>query len=235
MAITFDAATIDTSFTGGSSATVSATIGGSADFLQLNFGTYASINGGTAGGISGVTWNGTSMVQKVTATQAADVAEGVAIYGLVAPATGTHNAVINFSPNCPFGGGVVIASWIGVDQTTPVDATASFASLTGTSPQALSVSVSAGGFASDCIQIDGAPTADGSQTGIAANVQGGDYIGASYKASASAMQWTFSGTHRLAHAIIAIKAASGGGGTTFIVNRMMMPIPASRRTRIIQL
>ncbi len=45
-----------------------------------------------------------------------------------------------------------------------------------------------------------------------------------------------SGTTRASACEIGIwELAGGGGGTTFVVNRMMMPIPGQRRTRIIQL
>ncbi len=205
-AITLLHATTDNSFSGGGTATYSLTVDASTDFLEIQWISYASVYN-----ISSVVWNGVTMTQLVASTLTVDTGEDAAIYGLAAPATGTHNLVINFSPNCPYGGAIVEKDWSGVDQTTPVDNTAGINPAVPASPQTLSITVSAGGVASDVVNTGGAtPIVDGSQTEDFNSTAGGDHFGSSHKASASAMTWTWmsSTPSALSHVIIALKVAS---------------------------
>ncbi len=198
----------DTSFTGGSTATISLTVNGSADFLEIDWFANACV-----ASITGVTWNGVSMTQHITSTLTSDLGDGIAIYGLVAPATGTHNLVISFSPSCSFGGVVIEKDWSGVDQTTPVDDTAAINnSYFASSPETLSITTSTNGVASDAMmRTGGTVTVSGGQTQDANTAFGSDATAASHLLSATAMSWTFTGTPtNTFHAIIALKEASGG-------------------------
>ena len=91
------------------------TAAGSNRFLLV----CANIWLGPAPTVTGITYNGTSMtlVASINLGGGSNNAS-LYIYGLVNPATGTHNVVISVDGNCKIG--AVSSSCITVDQTTPV-------------------------------------------------------------------------------------------------------------------
>lgn len=74
---------------------------------------------------TGVTFNGVALTLLAAATQTAEFS----IWGLVAPASGSHNVVVTFSGAAAFAGSAYAASWTGVNQTTPVNTTATRATV----------------------------------------------------------------------------------------------------------
>ena len=74
--------------------------------------------------VSSVIYNGSNLTLQVATTTPTVNSSTWAIYSLIAPSTGTHNATVTFSGNSnPFF--VCWESWYNVNQTTPVDATSS--------------------------------------------------------------------------------------------------------------
>lgn len=132
------------------------------------------------------------------------------------PATGIDTYNIDWSDTAVRTGGVAIYAMSGVDQTTPVAATAFDDSVSG--DPSVTISASAGQLTMDGTgtQYDSL-TAGGSQTAVLDTDVAGDACGSSHLADAvSAMSWTTSGggTRWAQVAIVFGEAAGGGGGAT---------------------
>jgi prepilin-type N-terminal cleavage/methylation domain-containing protein len=98
-----------------SSMTVSHTTGSGSDRLML---VGISYNNDDYETVTGVTYNGTALTEVGTENNADDAR--VCIYSLVAPDTGTHNVVINFSDALNQGAIAGVVTFTGVDQSTPL-------------------------------------------------------------------------------------------------------------------
>ena len=106
-----------------SSITVSHTTGSGSNRLML---VGISYNNDDYETVTGVTYNGTSLTQVGTVNNSDDAR--VCIYSLVAPDSGTHNVIINFSDALNDGAIAGVVTFTGVDQSTPLG---TFASSTG--------------------------------------------------------------------------------------------------------
>ena len=98
-----------------SSMTVSHTTGSGSDRLML---VGISYNNDDYETVTGVTYNGASLTEVGTGNNSDDAR--VYIYSLVAPDSGTHNVVINFSDALNQGAIAGIVTFTGVDQSTPL-------------------------------------------------------------------------------------------------------------------
>lgn len=220
--MSFDQSTEYTSFGGGASVTAPATIGVTANFVEVQFGGFATVSNAGTGTITGATWAGAAMTEWVRAVvTGADLSEDAIIFGKTGPTTGTQNAVISFSPSSAYGGHVVIKSWIGVDQTTPVGVTATNNSASQASPDTLSIVAPAGGIVSDFITTNTTSiTVGGSQTQDANSAfGGGNTQGSSHLAAGTTMSWSWTGTARLGHCAIGMNVA-GASSIAFIAENL---------------
>lgn len=209
MAIAFDASSNGT-ISGSSSITVAHTCTGANLALVV-----AAACPNSSDFLSGatVTYNGVSMGSpRVSVSSFASLV--VYVWVLAAPATGTHNIVI--TPTSSAFIDLIAASFTGVDQTTPVDATNSGTNGFAVSPFSTSITVSAGGVAVDMFSKRATAaglTAGGAQTQVASTNDSVAIASMSYLAAATAMSWTFSDFEPVvAQAIVALKAGAGGGG-----------------------
>ena len=114
--LTVDAVSSGTT-SGGSSITISHTIGSGSDRLML---VGVSMNNDGYETVTGVTWNGTALTP--VGTEANDDDARVEIWRLVAPSTGTHNVVVTFSAALEQEAHAGVVTFTGVDQTTPLGA-----------------------------------------------------------------------------------------------------------------
>jgi hypothetical protein len=121
MAIAFDAAS--EGYASGTSLTVSHTVTGSAPLLIACVGTN-----GTNDTVTGVTYNGVAMTQLGTVE---NTYNRLYIYGLLAPATGTHDIVVSNSASV--GIRLRAASYSGAKQSGLPDAVATWSTASGTS------------------------------------------------------------------------------------------------------
>jgi len=137
MAIAFDSATphtADLSFTG--SYTFSHTCTGSDRYLIVEATTILT----TGGSVTGITYNGVSM----SLLEGGSVNSGdyyTHVYGLANPASGSNNVVITYSSS-----DAVLAtaiSYTGVNQASPIDATALVTDLSASSPASFSITTTA--------------------------------------------------------------------------------------------
>lgn len=213
MAIAFDAGNTGL-ISGASSLTISLTVGSGSDRALVV--SASCLNSTNFLASATVTWDGTSMGSPVVTPAAGAGNNYVYTWVLANPASGTHNVVIT-----PSGSAYVkaaVSSWTGVDQTTPVSASAKSVSSYGASPFTLSIAASSG-VAVDflCDRAASKSIAPGAgQTQIGSNIAGTlSTSGASYKAGATSVQWTHpdSGTANLGYAVIALAAASAGDTT----------------------
>jgi hypothetical protein len=138
----------------------------------------------------------------------------VAIYTLVAPATGSNNIVVSYSPSNQFGAEFITSAWSGVDATTPVvSVNGKFLNAGITSPFGTTVTIDAGNVAVDGIYINATTiTKNAAQTLIFSGTDSGsERIGSSYKAGATSdMDWAYTGSPtRTAHANIEMKMSAG--------------------------
>jgi prepilin-type N-terminal cleavage/methylation domain-containing protein len=117
-----------------SSMTVSHATGSGSDRLMLVGISYNNSGDET---VTGVTYNGTALTQ-VGERNNLDDAQ-VYIYSLVAPESGTHNVVINFSSALDEGAIAGVMTFTGVDQSTPLG---TFASSTGDDSTPATVNIS---------------------------------------------------------------------------------------------
>jgi len=117
-----------------SSITVSHTTGSGSNRLML---VGISYNNDDYETVTGVTYNGTSLTQVGTVNNSDDAR--VCIYSLVAPDSGTHNVIINFSDALNDGAIAGVVTFTGVDQSTPLG---TFASSTGDDSTPATVNIS---------------------------------------------------------------------------------------------
>jgi len=106
-----------------SSITVSHATGSGSNRLML---VGISYNNDDYETVTGVTYNGTALSQVGTVNNSDDAR--VCIYSLVAPDSGTHNVIINFSDALNDGAIAGVVTFTGVDQSTPLG---TFVSSTG--------------------------------------------------------------------------------------------------------
>lgn len=158
-----------------------------------------------------VTYGGVSMGSPVLAAASANTYAFV----LVAPASGTANIVITFNGGDTYANAVA-ASFSGVDQSTPVSATASFTNGFAASPRSLSISIPTDGAGVDLIYAANASTAftptESGQTQIGStmvNTGVWSTTGSRMVGAGSAMSWTFTnGTMEVQQGAVALSAAS---------------------------
>lgn len=213
MAIAFDTATGGTGV-GADPITISMTIGSGSDRVLV-------VGAGCDNSSDTITGSGTCSYNGVAMTLAVSKADGVKqfqyMWVLANPDSGTHNIVMN--PASGTVSSVVAASFTGVDQATPYDSTAAEQLSTHTSPQDISITASTNGMIVDMVGTSNSGvtlTKDASQTQASTTRDTGFGVTAmSYKASSGAdtMTWTYSGNMIMTQLAVALKEASGGGGT----------------------
>lgn len=211
MAIAFLAGTSG-SVVASSSITVSHTVSG-ADVALVVAATCPNSADYLAGAT--VTFNGVSMGAPRIAANDGGASLFTYIWVLVAPASGAHDVVITPTEDAYLC--VVVASFSGVDQTTPVAASSAESAVFATSPRTLTMATPAGGMAFDAFSLrtlDGTITPGADQTTVTAAVD--DSVGrlqCSYEADETSMFWSFSTSEpTIAYAALALNPASGGGG-----------------------
>lgn len=173
--------------------------------------------------VSGVTYNGIAL----TRIRAELIAQASTyLYYLLAPATGTHDLVFSFTTSDQ-AAVCMGASFTGVDQTTPLNADAGYASAYANSPRSLSIATNAGGVAVDIIGSQYAHTfvVAGGQTQIANLNNGGTSYGAmSYKADAASMGWTWTeGEFPAGQSAVSLNAASASGASATVTGTTATP------------
>jgi hypothetical protein len=191
--------------------TIPLTVSGS-DTVLLVFATSANSGDRLSGGSS--TWNGVSMGSPIASITTLSNHFPYA-WLIVAPAAGSFNVVVTANANAVFCAGAIVLS--GVDQTTPVSATTGIGTLTPTSPFSSAVTVPSGGLAVDWFgaRANGATiTPDVSQTqiGSPATIDFNGQYGASYKAAATAMAWSYTGSPNVTHLRVALNAVVTSSG-----------------------
>lgn len=211
MAVAFDAASTGYN-SGASSLTISHTVGSGSDRALVV--AVACINSTDFLASATVTYGGVSMGSPVVTKSAGTGNNYVYVWALANPATGTANVVITPSGSAYLK--AVVSSYTGVDQTTPVSNSAKYTSSFAPSPVSVSITVGTDGMAVDfiCVRNSGRTiTPHASQTRLGSQINGTlSTNSGSYKANATAMEWTHSGgTENVSIAIVALAAASGGG------------------------
>jgi len=135
---------------------------------------------------------------------------------LVAPEVGSGNVVITFNSGSTFANAVVL-SFDGVDQSTPVSATATYNDTFATSPRSLSITTPADGACADMLYVANAgttmtPTGSGQSAAGSKMVNSGVWsLAGSYRTgAASVMDWTFSGgSFAAVQGAVALNPSSG--------------------------
>lgn len=166
--------------------------------------------------VTSVTYGGVAMTRVRATTPGVGISAVTYFYQLVNPAVGTANVVITLgSADCS--GNSIAASFTGVDQATPVSATNGYVGGYVESPRSLTISTPSGGMSLDMI---GSPntkvyTQGSGQTllGALANSGNTSFAGASFKADATAMDWTWTGgltQSTVSQTAISLNAAAGG-------------------------
>jgi hypothetical protein len=140
----------------GSSITVSHTTSGTNRLMLV--GISATKNGSTVPVISSVTYNGETLDSVGSRVGGESGGEAVWLYRLVAPATGTFDVVANFSTAPSHGAVVAVATFTGVDQSTPLGSFASATSNSGTTAS-VDVPADAGELVFDTLAYYGCNTA----------------------------------------------------------------------------
>lgn len=213
MAIALDASS--KGFISGAAAlTIAHTVGAGANRVLVVMA--ACVNSTNHLATATATYGGVSMGSPIVTPASGASDNYLYIWVLANPATGAANVVI--TPAAAAYVKAICSSWTGVDQTTPVSATAKYVSSFGASPVSLSIAASSG-VAVDFLCHRAASKAivkDGTQTLIGTLIAGSiSTSGSSYKDGATEMQWTQPdpGTAHLAYAVIALAGASGGPAT----------------------
>lgn len=215
MAVAFDAASTGYN-SGASSLTISHTVGSGSDRALVV--AASCINGTDFLASATATYGGVSMGSPVVTKSAGAGSNYVYVWVLAAPASGTANVVITPSGSAYLK--AVVSSYTGVDQTTPVSSSAKYTNGFTPSPKSVAITVGAGGMAVDfiCDRTSGRTiTPNGSQTRLGSQINGTlSTSSGSYKAEATAMEWTHSGggSENISVGIVALAAAAGGGGAT---------------------
>lgn len=173
--------------------------------------------------ITGVTWNGAAMDSAGAEIEDSD-GHKAQIFYQVSPGTGTHDIAVTFSGSTD-GSTIGATGLSGVDTSTPVVAS-SFNSGQAASPSGAAspatvttgAAASSGDLAVSVISMGNVTfTASNGATQLW-NTQGSlfstNFGAASYLAGTGTldMQWTYTGTHEWAEAVVIFKASSGGGG-----------------------
>ena len=187
------------------------TVSGSDTLLDVGTSGYDT----TPDTITGVTYNAAPMTV-VPSSSATNGGHTVAIYGLVAPATGTNTVVVSANGTMTdLGAGAV--SFTGAHQTTPFG-TANTATGSSTTPS-VNVSSAADEIVMDTVNIihNGTLTVDGSQTQRWNAISGSGFIkygGSTETGSATTtMSWGNSTSQAWAIAAVPVKPSTGGATT----------------------
>lgn len=207
MAVLFDAASLSADGFA-SSVTVAHTCSGSDRYL-LAMAYVDSVQDR----VTGVTYNGVAMTR--LGAYDLGVTSCVYVYGLAAPASGTHNIV--YSYNAAIGSDVGAISFTGVDQASPVSQIVGGGTAFLSSPVSQSITVASGGMGVGFIGAKDDltnPFVAGSEQTQAFQNQALYRIAGEYQANATAMVWTWTGggTKNGAASSIALSPSSGGGG-----------------------
>ena len=221
MALAFDAVahtTNTTNQTSGGTTTYSHTVGSGSNLLLIVAVSFWS-NGSSSAGLSGLTYNGTSMtLVSGTAQTSSSGAFYTAIYALPAPVTGTNSIVATVAGQCDKLG-LASISFTGADQTTGIDAAGGTIGTSGTVTQSLTTTA-ASEYLVDAVSHLSANTASSnSNTSIyndgAVGAGTASQYGSAASAGSNSMSWTYPDPgDQWAYSVAAVKAASGGGGST---------------------
>ncbi|MEZ6061185.1 MAG: DUF4347 domain-containing protein [Planctomycetaceae bacterium] len=114
--VSVDATSTGTAAGGSSSVTVSHTTSGTNRLMLVGI-SFGRDDGET---VSSVTWNGTSLTRVGFAEHTDSDRSRVEIWSLVAPQTGTHDVIVNFSGSSHEGATVGVMTFTDVDQVNPL-------------------------------------------------------------------------------------------------------------------
>ena len=207
-----------------SSVTLSHVVSGSDRILVCGY----AVNDATPQPVTGATYNGVAMTRLGSEISTDGLFTYTGAFYLVAPATGTHNAVIST------GGGTngrmfaACTSWTGVDQSTPLGTLVTNSGQTHSSPITDNVSSATGELVIDIavLYASAATLSVGAgQTLRAEDLNGGngDDIAISEEAGAGTvtMSWTHgASTPTYSHFAVPLKPVTGGGGSTGFFRRL---------------
>jgi len=215
MAVGFDSAS--TGFnSGAASLTISHTVGSGSNRALVV--AVACINSSDFLATATVTYGGVSMGSPVVTKHASTANNHVYVWVLVNPTSGTANVVITPSGSAYLK--AVVSSYTGVDQTTPVSSSTKYTSSFAPSPVSNSITVLSGGMAVDFICDRTASrtiTPNGTQTRLGSQINGTlSTSSGSYKADATAMEWTHNGggTENVSIAVVALGPSGGAAATS---------------------
>ncbi|MDX1404915.1 MAG: DUF6701 domain-containing protein, partial [Woeseiaceae bacterium] len=197
---------------GGGSLTISHTTSGSERLMVVG----VSIALGSGETVSSVTYNGDALTFQGSA-QGPGNDSRVEIWTRVAPDVGTHDVVVNLSASSHDGASAGVATFTGVDQTTPLG---TFASDSGTGGSAsFNVSSAAGDIVFGVVAVDDSTDynlvpGSGQAEHWDLDTDELNASGTTEDGAASVTtSWTWSGSDDFAAGGISIKAASGGCDT----------------------
>lgn len=218
MAIAIDAVS-STTCDGCSSITISHTCSG-ADRLILVCVSYDPDDFET---ITGVTYNGVSLSSQIQVNEGDDA--HAEIFTLVAPATGANDAVVTFSAALRRQAVVGVISLTGVDQSTPVTATASGNGLAGSS--SINVASATDELVIDCIageQTTSFTAGAGQTERWNLNDSSFTYGAGSTEpgATTTTMSWTFGSSDYYAHVAVSVAPSAGGASIIPMVHNYRM-------------
>jgi hypothetical protein len=137
------------------------------------------------------------------------------LFGIVNPPTAASDVVATFGVS-DTQGTLIVSSYNGVDQMTPVDAEVE---ATGTTdPASITITTAAGDMLVDCLHFEGGatPPAEGADQVDNATIDDTSNWGASSRqagADGGAMTWTLTTPTRWAQVGVNMNAAGGGGGS----------------------
>lgn len=202
--------------TGATSLTISHTVGSGSDRLLVV--QAVCVNSTDYLASATVTYGGSSLGSPVVTPFAGSSNNFLYTWVLVAPPVGTANVVITLSSSAYISASV--SSYFGVHQSSPVSATNKSGSGYTSSPKSTAITTPTDGVAVDFLsyrKTGESLTPGAGQTAITAKIDDGAFTSAqgSYKADAAAMAWSFndySSSAAIAHCVVALAPASGGGG-----------------------
>lgn len=175
--------------------------------------------------ISGMTYGGvgqdfTMGVQRTTAAGTDN--ECADIWYKINPATdGTaKNLVVSYLPNRQYEARLKITTWSGTATSLVIGDTDEGYSISGTSPQTLTLTPAAGSMVIDCFGINDNPTQGGNQTLTVNGGVGSTRIVGSYNTTNGTMTYTYANGARFSHVAMEVKA-SGGAPATAIRRRII--------------
>lgn len=215
MAVSFDAGSSGY-VTGATSLTISHTVGSGSDRLLVV--QAVCVNSTNYLASATVTYGGSSLGSPVVTPFGGAVNNYLYTWVLAAPPVGTANVVITPSSSAYISASV--SSYFGVDQSNPVSATNKSGSGYTSSPKSTAITTPTDGVAVDFLsyrKTGESLTPGAGQTAITAKIDDGAFTSAqgSYKANAAAMAWSFNdygSSATIAHCVVALAPASGGGG-----------------------